>query len=87
MCGLIKLSKKNHFALDNHFKKSLSIVHQQNISKGKKYKDIINESNIIYSLFKVHTSKKCMCKNELICLFKKYEDNEISIDEVFNLMN
>ncbi len=86
MSGIIRLTKKNHLALDNHFKETLSIVHQLPIPKGKKYKDLENEHKVIVDLIDKHTKQECVCNNEVICLFKKYENNEITIDEIVELM-
>lgn len=86
MSGIIKLTKKNHLALDNHFKETLSIVHQAPISKGKKYKDFENEHKIILDLIDKHTNQECVCNSGVICLFKKYENKDITIDEILELM-
>ena len=86
MSGIIRLTKKNHLALDNHFKETLSIVHNQPIPKGKKYKDFENEHKIILDLIDKHTTQECVCYNEEICLFKKHENKEITIDEIIELM-
>lgn len=86
MSGIIRLTKKNHLALDKHFKETLFIVHQPPIPKGKNYKDYENEHKIILDLIDKHTNQECICNNEVICLFKKYENKEITIDEIFELM-
>ena len=86
MSGIIKLTKKNHFALDNHFKATLSIVPEIPIPKGKKYKDYENEHRIIVDLIDAHSNQKCSCSINEICLFKKYENKEITIEEVVELM-
>lgn len=86
MSGIIKLTKKNHLILDNHFKQTLSIVHQQPIPKGKKHKDYEKENKIIVDLIDKHTNQICICNNDVICLFKKYENKEITIDEILEML-
>lgn len=92
MSGIIKLSKKNHLILDNHFKnapksykEALGMGHTPHIPIGKKYKDLENEGKIISELFDSHTSKNCSCSNKVICLFKKYENKEITLNDIIEL--
>lgn len=86
MSGIIKLTKRNHLALDNHFKATLSIVPQQPIPKDKKYKGFENEHKIIVDLIETHTNQNCSCRKNEICLFKKYENKEITIEEIVELL-
>lgn len=85
----IKLTKKNHLLLKSIFQNAPKSYEEAIIMGlnpclplGKKYKDLKNEERIIGLLFEEHINSKCICNNQLICLFKKYENNEISIDEI-----
>jgi hypothetical protein len=89
----IKLTEKNHLILDNIFKnapksheESLARGRNSHIPFGKKYKEFENEEKIIYLLFEIHINKECICSTEVICLFKKYENKEITIDAIVELM-
>ena len=93
MSSIIRLSKKNHLALDNHFKnapksyeEALKMGHTPPIPFGKKRRDFENEHEIILSLLDTHSNEDCSCKSGEICLLKKYENKEITIDEIFYLM-
>ena len=86
MGGIIKLTKRNHLALDNHFEATLSVVHQEPIPKGKKYKDYENENKIIVNLIDVHTQQKCSCVDGKLCLFKRYENKEITAEEIISFL-
>ncbi|HRN94238.1 MAG TPA: hypothetical protein PL084_05910 [Chitinophagales bacterium] len=87
----IKLTKKVHKILDEHFKNAPK-TYEESVKagrfipfpKGKKYKDYENEHRIIVELLEAHTNQNCSCKNGEICLFKKYENEEITIEKLLS---
>jgi hypothetical protein len=87
------LTKKNHLILEYAFsnapksyEESLANGRTPHIPAGKNYKDTEKEYKIIRSLFEAHINKVCICDGQVICLFKRYENKEITIEDVAILM-